>query len=254
MKDNEQTTINQLSTFSKVVPLKQTNNVINKEEELKQKNTLKKINTILKLSSTKDLKKTKKKQIVRSSSKKPTGTLMKNINLNDPNQQKREEKFNLDQLGRIEYAKQHSSANRPLNKLKKFKNDQIFCRCCGLPCITPGVIEPFKICDNTDKYSILGQAISLYFSFYKFSIFILFVLLCSLIAPSFYMPHIYYSSLSHICNNVLIRNGKNDFSKCENYITNKEYLNTNNKQSKESFQSQFNAANIISYIELYNDL
>ena len=254
MKDNEQTTINPLSSISKIIPLKQTTNVTNKEVGLKNNNPIKILNARSKPSSTKDLKKCKTKQITRTLSKKPTILLMKNINLNDPNQQKREEKFNLDQLGRIEYAKQHSSANRPLNKLRDFKNNQIFCRCCGLPCITQGVIEPFKICDNTDKYSILGQAISLYFSFYKFSIFILFVLLCSLFAPSFYMSHVYYSSLSHICNNVLTKNGKNDFGKCENYITNKEYLNNNNKQSKESFQSQFNAAHLISYIELYNDL
>ena len=220
MKDNEQTTINPLSSISKIIPLKQTTNITNKEVELKNNNPIKILNARSKPSSTKDLKKCKTKQITRTLSKKPTILLMKNINLNDPNQQKREEKFNLDQLGRIEYAKQHSSANRPLNKLRDFRNNQIFCRCCGLPCITPGVIEPFKICDNTDKYSILGQAISLYFSFYKFSIFILFVLLCSLFAPSFYMSHVYYSSLSHICNNVLTKNGKNDFGKCENYITN----------------------------------
>ena len=256
MKENEQTTINHLSTLSRAITLKAANNTDNKgEDEIKTNNALQKLNSIVKPSLTKDLKRSKTKQIQRTLSKRPTIIIMKNINLNEYNQQKREEKFNLEQLGRIEYAKQHSSANRPLNKLvKDFKDNQIFCRCCGLPCITPGVIEPFKICDNTDKYSILGQAISLYFSFYKFSIFILFILLCSLIMPSFYITHLYYSSISYMCNNILIKNSRNDFSKCENYITNKEYLNINNKESKVSFQSQFNAANVISYINLYNDI
>ena len=251
MKENDQTTVNHLTTISRVMTVKSRISKVETDNK-PNSNSLKRLNIFFKPSMTKDREFTRTK--TRRLTARPTFNLMKNITLN-PNQKNREEKFNLDQKGRIEYARQHCSANRPLNKLiKEFKSNQVFCRCCGLPCITPKVIEPFKICDNTDKYSILGQAISLYFSFYKFSIFILFFLLCSLMVPSFYMSHVYYSSLSNMCNNVLTKNGSNGISECENFITNKEYLKNNNKESKESFQSQFNAANIIFYIDLYNSI
>ena len=251
MKETEQTTINHLSTLSRVMTLK-SNNVFPKRdnESLHGRTSLMRKNTILNKSPTKEtgLNKTKSRK-----SENNNINSIKTLNINN-NQKNREEKFNLDQLGRIEYAKQHSSANRPLNKLKEFKDDQIFCRCCGLPCITPGIIEPFKLCDDTDKYSILGQSISLYFSFYKFSILILFVCLCGLIVPSFYMNHAYYTSLSHMCNVVLTKKGVNNFSSCENFITNEQYLKNKNKESKETFQTQFSVMNLMSYIELYNNL
>ena len=198
----------------------------------------------------KELLKTKKTKII---NRKSLNINNNNINLYTPMHQGNiEEEFNLDQLGRIEYAKQHSSANRPLNKLEEFGSDQVFCKCCGLPCITKGVIEPFKMCDNTDKYSVLGQAISLYFSFYKFTIFILFILLCALILPSFYMIQFYYFSLSDICNKDF--NNSINFYKCESFITDKEYLKKNNRENSDIFFSQFNAANLITYIELYDIL
>ena len=257
MKEYDQTTINPLSNFTKLMSIKTSKNAFTNKDPISKANTnphqLMKTVTRPRLTSNRDLRK-----LVGKYTTKPTLTIMKNINLNENNNNE-DEKFNLDQLGRIEYAKQHSSANRPLNKLKEIKEFKdntkiVFCKCCGLPCITPGIIEPFKLCDNTDKYSILGQAISLYFSFYKFSIFILFVLLVALIIPSFYISYLYYSSLSNMCNNVLTKNGINSFAICENFITDAEYLKNNNKESKESFQSQFNAANIMSYIELYGNL
>ena len=250
MKD-EQTTINHFSTLSRIMTFK-TKTVLSKEDQMKINDSkYKRINTILKPSKAKhtEFKIPKSKLIKRQSI-----VLMKTINFNDQNQKNRDEKFNLDQLGRIEYAKQHSSANRPLNKLKNFKPNQIYCRCCGLPCITPGYIEPFKLCDNTDKYSILGQAISLYFSFYQFSILILFFLFCSLIIPSFYMTHLYYYNLSNICNNNMTISNIKNFLICDKYIKDSEYLKKNNKENKESFLSQFNAANLKSYIELYNNI
>ena len=175
--------------------------------------------------------------------------LMKNFNLYNSNQKsKLNEKYDLDQLGNIEYARQHSLANRPLKKLRDFRNNQVFCKCCGLPCITKGVIEPFKVCDSTDKYSILGQAVTLYFSFYKFSIFILFTLLLSLIYPSFYMIRIYYESILDICNSNFNfnKNGNKKLDICDKFIKNKE--------NKDMFLFHFNAANIISYIQLYDSI
>ena len=187
MNEKDQNTLNQASTISRIMTFNTRKLASKPREGIKvSHNSLKQLSRFESHHiKSKDLKKFQIK-----SSKKLTKTdLIKSIN--DNSNKNREEKFNLDQLGRIEYAKEHSSANRPLNKLREFKTNQKFCRCCGLPCITSGVIEPFRICDSTDKYSILGQAISLYFSFYKFSIFILLILLCSLIGPSFYMISTY---------------------------------------------------------------
>lgn len=251
MNEKDQNTLNQASTISRIMTFNTRQFTSKARDGIKgNHNSLKQLNMY-----TSHLSKSKKdlqRFAIKSSKKLSQTGLIKNIDENS--NKNREEKFNLDQLGRIEYAKEHSSANRPLNKLREFKTNQKFCRCCGLPCITPGVIEPFRICDNTDKYSILGQAISLYFSFYKFSIFILLVLLCSLIIPSFYMISTYYISLSNLCNNIFANNRSIGLGACENFITNKDYLKANNKEGKETFQSQLNAANLKSYIEFYTVL
>ena len=250
MKENNNITQNPSSTLSRIMTYN--TRVITKPDEFIKSNlnSLKKLNLEIKEPQIDE----KESPRQNATTKRSQSTLRKSINITDNNRKDRLDRFNLDQLGRIEYAKDHSSANRPLNKLKEFKSNQKFCRCCGLPCITPGIIEPFHICDNTDKYSILGQAISLYFSFYKFSIFILIVLLCGLIGTSFFMINLYYNSLFNICNKVLTINGTNRFITCENFITDKEYLNNNHRESKVSFQSQLNAVNLISYVELYASL
>ena len=250
MKENDQTTSNHLSTFSRLMTFKSRISKIGNDDKINN-NELKHLNTIFKSSIAKEreLKRTKTKF-----ASKPT-ILEKGILAKE--QKSREEKFDLDQRGLIAYAKQHSSANRPLKKLKQlpdFSPLYVTCPCCNLPCITKGYFEPFKVCDNTDEYSILGQAISLYFYFYKFSISILSILLCALIIPSFYMSSLYYSSLSNMCNNILTENGNNRFLICENYMTNEEYLKNNNKESKESFLSQFNAVHTLFYVELYNNI
>lgn len=43
------------------------------------------------------------------------------------------EEFSLDKLGKIKWAKEHSSANKPMNKIKEFTKSTKFCRCCNLP-------------------------------------------------------------------------------------------------------------------------
>ena len=250
MKEDEHTTSNHLSTLSRLVTLKPRISKFGNDDKINN-NELRNSNTFHKPSMIKerDFQRTKSKFTNKT-------TIKEKLYANEKN---REEKFDLDQRGLIAYAKKHSSANRPLKKLKESESEEFTdatdtCPCCNLPCIKEGYYEPFKVCDNTDEYSILGQAISLYFSFYKFSIFILIVLFCALILPSFYMCSFYYSSLSNMCNHLLTNNGSNLFSICENYITDKDYLVRNNKESKDSFLSQVNAINILSYIDLYNNI
>ena len=61
-------------------------------------------------------------------------------------------KKTLDDLGEIEEAKKHRSANRPLHKIAEFNSNVNFCWCCNLPCKEKGIIEPFHYCDSVDKF------------------------------------------------------------------------------------------------------
>ena len=244
--NNQQTTSNITSTLSRLAQSK--SEEIDKKQVTNSTKTLKRLKTLNKgnNNNNKTIKKVNTKRLSRF-----TNTLKK---YNFKESVARTEKINLNQKGVIEIAQQHSLSNRPLQKLKdpdsKDQNDIKYCRCCGLPCATPGIYEPFKMCDDTDKYFVLGEAISLYFSFYKFCIFILFVALCVLMFPSFYVINAYYSSLSNMCEIVKDKN----FKICANFIKDKNILKNNTKQSTITFQSQLNAANLNSYIDFYNTL
>ena len=80
---------------------------------------------------------------------------------------------NLIYIGDIEQARTHSNANRPLKKVGEFDSETQFCKCCGLPCEKKGVMEKYSFKDSTEEFIKHGQVISLYFSFYIYSIFIL---------------------------------------------------------------------------------
>ena len=85
---------------------------------------------------------------------------------------KKVDKFSLDDLGTIENAKKHRSANRPLHKIDEFTDNVNFCRCCNLPCKEKGIIEPFSCCENIDNFAECGLGIPLYFYFFRFVFFI----------------------------------------------------------------------------------
>ena len=78
-------------------------------------------------------------------------------------QGEKKQKFNLYGKGYIIYAKIHSSANRPLNKINNFTEKVEFCPCCNLPSYTKGILEPFSYCTPTKKFSDCGVGIYLYF-------------------------------------------------------------------------------------------
>ena len=85
------------------------------------------------------------------------------------------EDYSLDDLGKIENAKKHRSANRPLHKINDFTECVNFCRCCNLPCEEKGIIEPFGCCEDIDKFSECGLGVTLYFYFFRFITFIVFM-------------------------------------------------------------------------------
>ena len=85
------------------------------------------------------------------------------------------EEFSLYKLGKIEWAKEHASANRPMKKLAEFTKKTNFCNCCNLPCETPGIIERFSWCENTENFNICGKAVPLYFYYFRYCIYCLIV-------------------------------------------------------------------------------
>ena len=129
--------------------------------------------------------------------------------------------FNLDGLGNIELAKQHREANRPLKKIKDFDEKTKFCPCCNLPIRDDKCEKIFNFCDNTDGYAECGRGISLYFSFFRFSLFILIITFISICLPTLYLTKIYTDELKDICLKIYIKNGKkiiDIYPECINFI------------------------------------
>ena len=100
-----------------------------------------------------------------------------------------QDKFSLDKLGKIKWAKEHASANRPMNKIKEFNKYTKFCNCCNLPCKTPGIIEPFSACEKSENFSVCGRAVPLYFYFIKYCIYCLIIVLIMMSLPMAYINY-----------------------------------------------------------------
>ena len=129
------------------------------------------------------------------------------------------EENSLDDLGKIEEAKKHRSANRPLHKLKDFNSNVNFCRCCNLPCEEEGILEPFHFCDDIENFSECGLGVSLYFHFFKFAAVVLFIGMCVMAISMIVFNHHYTKGINRVCNNNYKKLGKNDIGFCEGFIT-----------------------------------
>ena len=115
-------------------------------------------------------------------------------------QEQIDKNFSLDNLGQINLAEDHRSANRPLNKINDFNKQTKFCQCCNLPCIQKGVIEPFNYCDNIKKFAVCGKGIYLYFLYICFALFCFFITILSSISCIFFSPS-YYNNIINLCRN-----------------------------------------------------
>jgi hypothetical protein len=107
--------------------------------------------------------------------------------------------FNLDGVGEIEYAKLHRDANRPLRKIKEFDKNTKFCPCCSLPVEQKGYIERFNFCDNTDKFAECGKGISLYFSYFRFAIYLSLLAFTFMGLPTILITNLFSNELSKVC-------------------------------------------------------
>ena len=116
------------------------------------------------------------------------------------------EVYNLNKIGSIKFAKIHRSANRPLYKISEFNRNTEFCQCCNLPAEQEGIIEKFKFCDDPDSYVECGEGVSLYFTFFEFSIVVLFVTFFLVSLYNIIFSKKYYKELYEICNNKIKNN------------------------------------------------
>ena len=120
-----------------------------------------------------------------------------------------------------EFAKLHRDANRPFRKIKDFDKNTKFCPCCSLPVEQKGYIERFNFCDNTDNFSECGRGISLYFSYFRFSILISSMALISMALPTIYMTYEYTSHLTYTCGKIYEYHKldiNETFPECVNFI------------------------------------
>ena len=171
--------------------------------------------------------------------------------INDPNNQK--EKLNIDLM--IENAKIHREANRPLYKLKEFDGSTKFCKCCYLPAKDDIYLKNFSFCENTDKFAECGRGTSLYFFYYRFSIFILFIALISMALPSFLLANKYTNELSDICNEIYLYEKEKiniTFPDCINFINVKGISEIFIKD--EDWESKFNTVNLREYRKVYKSI
>ena len=149
----------------------------------------------------------------------------------------------LDFLGDIEDAKTHRNSNIPLKKVGEFKENTVFCQCCGLPSEQEGVMEKYKYSDSTDEFIKSGQAVSLYFSFYIYSILILLIAFLTISLPSLIISYNRSDELNKICNKIY---AKKKIEECKIYLDHADNIEDENKSSF-NFILDFSGLNIKNY-------
>ena len=154
-------------------------------------------------------------------------------------------KNNLIYIGDIEQAKTHSNANRPLKKVGEFDSKTQFCKCCGLPCETKGVMEKYSFKDSTEEFIKHGQVITLYFSFYIYSILILSYAFFAVSLPTLILNYQRSSELNQICNQI---SNKIEIEECFIYIDSNDMLSSYNSLI------DFSGLNIKNYKKIYASL
>ena len=154
-------------------------------------------------------------------------------------------KMKMNYVGSIEDAIIHSNANRPLRRLGEFNSQTVFCKCCGLPCEQKGVMEKYSFEDSTEEFIKHGQVISLYFSFYVYSMYILLYIFLAISLPTLIITNEKSKELNKICNKIP---NKNSIEECNFYRNDIE--NSTNISSI----LDFSGLNIKNYRKIYKIL
>ena len=100
----------------------------------------------------------------------------------------------------LENAKIHRQANRPLKQIKEFDDLTKFCQCCYNPMKDQIHLTNFNFCDSTDEFTVFGRGISLYFSYIKYSIFILLFSFIVLSLPNILISNKCTEEIINLCN------------------------------------------------------
>ena len=149
----------------------------------------------------------------------------------------------LNYIGKSDEAKKHRYANIPLKKVGEKNKDTKYCSCCGLPVQQDGYLEKYNYCDSTEEFATNGQAISLYFSFYIYSIFILIIAFILISLPSLIISYKRSDELNKICNEIY-ENIK--IEECKIYLNKSHNIEDENK-SRFNFIVDFSGLNIKNY-------
>ena len=149
----------------------------------------------------------------------------------------------LNYIGKSDEAKKHRCANIPLKKVGEKNKDTKYCSCCGLPVQQDGYLEKYNYCDSTEEFATNGQAISLYFSFYIYSIFILIIAFILISLPSLIISYKRSDELNKICNEIY-ENIK--IEECKIYLNKSHNIEDENK-SRFNFIVDFSGLNIKNY-------
>ena len=160
------------------------------------------------------------------------------------------EEFNLNKIGSIRLAKIHSSANRPLNKIKEFNSQTEFCQCCNMPAEQEGILEKYKFCDKPDNFTDCGEAITFYFLFFEFAIIILIITFLLVCIFNIIYSKKYYEELFALCN----KNNLPIEEDCNSFLD--ETKNNSNSYSliSNSYFYMYNSINVKYYKNFYYKL
>ena len=145
--------------------------------------------------------------------------------------------------GKIELAKIHREANSPNKKVGEFTDKSQFCNCCGNPLLIEGIMEKYKYSDSIDEFAQNGQAITLYFSFYLYSIFILILSFLSISLPSLLISYFRSDELNDMCNKIY---EQKKIEECKIYLDHADNIEDENI-SNFNFILDFSGLNIKNY-------
>ena len=162
--------------------------------------------------------------------------------------------FNLYKLGDIKLAEIHSSANRPLKKLKDLDQNCTFCPCCFLPSEKENYLVQFKTSDNPDDFSDSGQGVVLYYSFIKFCIIVLVVTCICMSFFNMYYSFQYTQELENVCNNIY-KNNAGYYEACKLFTTDIDENDENSQYARvDSIFFIFSSVNAKYYRDLYSEI
>lgn len=163
----------------------------------------------------------------------------------------------LEELGTIEQAKIHSSAQRPLKIIAPLTEAVNVCSCCCLPSETKGIIVPFNFTDSSVTFSSTGVGTYLYFYFFQYIIFVAFIAMCMSAIPTMVISHHHLSDLKSFCQSFEYQLPKKTacqyFPKeaADLFFLNSDWLLYFNGELFEYYKSFYSETNLPSFVD-YN--